>query len=1314
MWLLARWITIIVLTLVFTTGRGLTSDFCDELNWLCGSFAPFDWGGFNSPAIQSTPASPPSSDTIQPCDRKFGRCEIDGAPRWPGEQWPVTTFGKLNAPPNAKPGDFWPATNYAGTSNRVNKDLDAVRANCSGVDPHCLSPVFGADAKPVGFQGGDPRVPSPQRTEIASGRLTTPGTDPVAPNGSFRIAETDLRFPGFIPYSFTRYYRSDVTLQSPIGFGWNHNYGRRIVPTSGCSDSAKGCGPSAPDVLYVSETMDQIRFSHSFSDNEGVHYTAALEPSLRLYKALGQDGAWVLQEIHELLYYIFEPEYGDLVSIHDHTGHAITLTWKHPPAINGGVYEDPSGYLDTVVDTRGQSIYYRYAEPGSEPITPPFPGLHAKDGKRFRPLRCITLSAAADACASAPLLTFQIGGSSPRAKDDSHPEFNLVHVADAKGNGPTYTYYGDNILDYRSLDTPYVPDEILEATCTSVCGSKQDDYRNFDLCSVEAIRPCDVARTTYWLSRADREASAVFKFCMSVHWDGTNEHFEGAYHDCNQSAGCPIGEKNCNAYGAVNLWQCWRWPGWDERGDALPRKSCGWGYNDYVYGGWDSDKKIDHVAQLKQQCIAQAQAVTAPDLPKCRADCKTQCLATKAAHDHTGARRYAYGVPLSLNHNLLKVIDADQRVVIENTYGTDPFSSDFDRVIQHVQGSGADNVMKFEYHDFASEQSAFATKPAPEADLLAGFKSVQICPAAQSGSGYASPQLLALPNSIQQPTYGVKITDIAGVTRINYFDGRWNPLREVNDTAGVQVNYNYRDGFVTAVQDTFGARSCFERDDAGRVTQSTRLPFPTHFNGKPWVSALPDVTTYSYDDAGMLIEVIRDPDGPAPTGMTVIRDGYERVAAIGQSVSLNKTLWTCYGYVPPPQYSTGAFGMQSPNLSTSSAKLPEKSLPGRTSDLGFATAPQHTVQPQFPTLDLGFAVDLQHALQPQTSQGQLATPHRLSFLQSGCARNLALDSYNPAKKVAVAPYTIWKPDGTSIMQSSMTAFGPSEVAEDAQGEDAVLTYIEHDLADPFGLNYEAGRGSLNSKKFGSATRVIADKTTGIVQTIGTQDPNDGAWVDSTLSYGASRQLTGVKESSVERQFDTDEIGHLRSVQESPRNDAFGTPSRTACFRYDMLGRILDRMLPEGNVEHYTYNALGQLVSVNREAVSEVPPWASACSLPAALPGQIIQQSVGQTTTAVALPAPMTQQSVGRTSTAAALPTPMFQQSLSQSSSTIGGRQPVGACDMPQQNIDKPERVFVTYDKGGARYRGGPGRIAHRLRQGWAWADHRYDGLTPLC
>jgi len=52
----------------------------------------------------------------------------------------------------------------------------------------------------------------------------------VAANGEFMVDDTDVVLPGFgVPFVFSRHYRSGVDFQSPLGYGWNHSFGRRLV-----------------------------------------------------------------------------------------------------------------------------------------------------------------------------------------------------------------------------------------------------------------------------------------------------------------------------------------------------------------------------------------------------------------------------------------------------------------------------------------------------------------------------------------------------------------------------------------------------------------------------------------------------------------------------------------------------------------------------------------------------------------------------------------------------------------------------------------------------------------------------------------------------------------------------------------------------------------------------------------------------------------------------------------------------------------------------------------------------------------------------
>ena len=52
----------------------------------------------------------------------------------------------------------------------------------------------------------------------------------AAHDGAFIEKETDLRIPGRgFDYEFTRTYRSRIEYNGPLGFGWDHNYNKRLV-----------------------------------------------------------------------------------------------------------------------------------------------------------------------------------------------------------------------------------------------------------------------------------------------------------------------------------------------------------------------------------------------------------------------------------------------------------------------------------------------------------------------------------------------------------------------------------------------------------------------------------------------------------------------------------------------------------------------------------------------------------------------------------------------------------------------------------------------------------------------------------------------------------------------------------------------------------------------------------------------------------------------------------------------------------------------------------------------------------------------------
>lgn len=115
---------------------------------------------------------------------------------------------------------------------------------------------------------------------------TVKGTDPIANNGEFLVDDTDVTLPGYgVPFTFTRHYRSGVDYQTSLGYGWNHDYARRIVPvTTLFPGHPSACSPAVADVVYVDARMNRIRFvfASTSSDKNVDTYLPASPTDLQL------------------------------------------------------------------------------------------------------------------------------------------------------------------------------------------------------------------------------------------------------------------------------------------------------------------------------------------------------------------------------------------------------------------------------------------------------------------------------------------------------------------------------------------------------------------------------------------------------------------------------------------------------------------------------------------------------------------------------------------------------------------------------------------------------------------------------------------------------------------------------------------------------------------------------------------------------------------------------------------------------------------------------------------------------------------------
>jgi hypothetical protein len=176
-------------------------------------------------------------------------------------------------------------------------------------------------------------------------------SDPVLGSGEFVLTQTDLDFPGFgMPFQFTRVYRSKVRYFGSMGFGWSHNFQRRII-----AKTPEGTEDCAGFVYYLSDRMERIRFTVVNTSIDGTHltYTAGQEVPLQLDQYLNRSDSWELRDGSGLTYY-FNGATGTLHRIQDPAGNTITIAWDH------SIRNDEEGVVSSVRDTTGRLFHFHY------------------------------------------------------------------------------------------------------------------------------------------------------------------------------------------------------------------------------------------------------------------------------------------------------------------------------------------------------------------------------------------------------------------------------------------------------------------------------------------------------------------------------------------------------------------------------------------------------------------------------------------------------------------------------------------------------------------------------------------------------------------------------------------------------------------------------------------------------------------------------------------------------------------------------------------------------------------------------------------
>jgi len=609
-----------------------------------------------------------------------------------------------------------------------------------------------------------PTAPSDAQLATTTSRIgprQNPSADPVLGTGEFTLDKTHLRLPGFgVDFEFTLRYRSRVNHQSPVGFGWTHNYERHIEDLN--PDGKVDC---AGQVYYISEKSERIAFvPNGVTAVPGVlTYRTVSGAPLRLERRPGNTSHYVLTDGTGLSYHFGRSATTGswlLGLILDPTGNAIRVTWDDT------VKNGDGGIVTQVKDTVGRTIYYNYVR-GTAPVLPQ-QDVSAKcpdivDGDQsyadwqclaqaaidsraldYAVLKCISF---ATDC-NQPLVSLQ--QSSP----DTRAEFDLTSVLDAEGRGPSFTYY------IQPEVGTYIPDTELAAACHTICDTQamSTDWscHNLDLCGEASLRktvnercasvgdrlkmqfsfdnqtqtpqPTTYSCTTY----AAHACTTLGGKCRSQNW--YTDHYGHWYRaekmlcpyddgSLGNSQSLPERDRNAACDGWLADWISYCNSPLADVQAALAQPGDLYGFGVIVNGHErtmreqfcedfileDSDNSINGTQVCNDymaDCRAEVEATLRAKAPSCPKDCMETCVAEKSSKGFDGRRRYSFGHPQDLNHNLVTVTDGDGRLVVENTYGVDPFQSSFDRVIKNKQTDTiADNVISYEYHELRGEEA---------------------------------------------------------------------------------------------------------------------------------------------------------------------------------------------------------------------------------------------------------------------------------------------------------------------------------------------------------------------------------------------------------------------------------------------------------------------------------------------------------------------------------------------------------------------------------------------------------------------------------
>lgn len=721
---------------------------------------------------------------------------------------------------------------------------------------------------------------APQAYPTSNGRppnqlphLSKPaGGDPVLSDGEFFLQRVDAELAGYgLHYEFRRTYRSGIDTSGPLGSRWNHNYNQRLIGKVLYTPSPSNYDPKTLGDL-IGPNCDR---TISYQDGEG-----------NLQRFTG--ASWGLDVSHGTRHpvYHFVPDSGDLRLDYYWAG----SFWKLIRSDGTVSIFDQAGFLVSTTDRAGNSLRFEW----DRATAPSFPACDPTD-KKCQRKRAEWRN---------KLIKEQIG-----------QQRRLARVIDATRT-VNYIYAETDPTRINSANQMRCISLGLDCTAHSTVLASFSFDGTARLTGVAhgaagSARPIE----TYSYYRNPSSDVSVSEMCspsadINAYCRRLCDPWKNNPNDCNNLGWAERAIGYCVGFGCV---------------DKIPKAECP--YDDIAgqvplgngktviccnssFGGPPPD----------QLCLDYLHA-----RPTCYDGCtyKQQCTEVRNGKKYA---IYAYGLNKELANNIIEVRDEKNQLVVRNEYGTDRAASSFGKVTRQQLGSGTgDNVIAFEYHDLTDYHPTYSPTSGPPAwpgsyktpdptgviarYLLPRDTVLTICPkkcaiSNSDGACRAYDYEPAKEERGREPfdfiTSAVLIHDLHGITRLQYLGQGYDLRREVTVETNEVTDYQYLAPslFVSGIRMPSGVRQCFERDDVGRVLQSSVVPIP----GDRGRGAVAQATLFRYDGYGQATDITRDALGkPTPTHFE--RDNRGRIIRMEQKIAEDApaqlTLFQYDGETPP-------------------------------------------------------------------------------------------------------------------------------------------------------------------------------------------------------------------------------------------------------------------------------------------------------------------------------------------------------------------------------------------------------------------------------